>query len=971
MRKIAVVENSYFKSDFFLVALSPMKPSGLSLTTRVVILIAFYFVGGLVGKESAFLSGNVSLVWPPAGIALAAILLFGYRFWPGVALGAILFTFWSGSPGGFFTWGTALGNTVGALVCAFLLERFVQFRASMERVRDVAGFVLLACIVGTSVNALFNVVSLCYSGEVPWENLFVTLIQWWVPNALAALVVAPLILTWGSTSSIRWHPRLMGEALICATGLIVGTLISFHSWFVYGIENYPLAYLPYPFLIWGALRFGQRGATAGTLLVSVVAVSALLERRGPFVTESMNDSLMLIGSYIGILAVSNLFLAAAAAERERARRAVQDSEQRYRAIVEDQIDLICRFDRDGRITFVNQSYCKFFGKSAEELIGTSFMAALPMEDREIPLSVFATLTPQNPTMTYDHRVLMSGGRFVWQQCTIHSLFDEHGELLEYQTVILDITHRKELEETLREREEFFRLISESMTDMIAVLDRDGNRLYNSPSYAAVLGDPSTLAGTDSFVEVHPEDQKSVQNIFRDTLSTGSGRRTEFRIVSKDGAIRFVESLGSVIRDNTGQPNKVVLVSRDITERMSLENKLRQSQKMEAIGRLAGGIAHDFNNLMQAIIGYSNLLLQRMNPADANRDTIVQIEKSADRAAALTGQLLAFSRKQVLKPKVFSLDSTVADINKLLRRLIGEDIHLISVATQNSHVCADPGQIEQVILNLSLNARDAMPQGGTLRIETSNLELTQRAEGFSDEFQPGHYVRLSVTDTGTGMSAEVKSHLFEPFFTTKSLGKGTGLGLSIVYGIVRQSGGEICVDSEVGRGTTFHVFLPRVSAPLNETPVIAAPPSCDRGQETIFLVEDEEIVRGMLAEVLRGSGYTVVEARHGPEALDLAARQTEPIHLLITDMLMPGMNGWELASKLLVARPDLPVLYISGYSDDEARRFGKFDQPAEFLQKPFRPDAFLTRIRQILDAKKNAVQQGVVLKHPQGETLRAR
>ncbi|MEO5802878.1 MAG: PAS domain S-box protein, partial [Verrucomicrobiota bacterium] len=620
-----------------------MNLPGLSTFSRVVILIAFYFMGGLLGKESSFMSGTISLVWPPSGIALAAILLFGYKFWPGVALGAILFTFWSGSPSGFFTWGTALGNTVGALVCAYLLQRLVQFRASMERVRDVAGFIVLACLLGTSVNATFSVVSLCYSGEVRWENLFSSILVWWVPNALSALVIAPLILTWGSPSIIRWQPSLIGEALVCAAGLVFGTGISFNSWFGYGIQNYPLAYLPYPFLVWGALRFGQRGATTGTLIVSAVAIYALLRKHGPFVTTNETESLMLIGSYIGILAISNLLLAAAATERESAVRSVQESEKRYRAVVEDQMDLICRFDLKGRIVFVNKAYSTFYGKTREQLIGTSFMPTLPTEDREIPLSVFATLTPQQPILSFDNKLLLSSGELVWHQCTIHALFDEQGHPQEFQSVVHDITARKQLEETLREREEFFRLISENMTDMIAVLDREGKRLYNSPSYSALLGDPSKLVGTNSFAEIHPEDRENIKRIFQETVSSGVGQRAEFRFIRPDGTIRYVESQGSVVKDKAGEASKVVVVSRDTTDRLSLETKLRQSQKMEAIGRLAGGIAHDFNNLMQAIIGYTSLLLNRLPSGDGNRDTIEQIEKSADRAAALTSQLLAFSR----------------------------------------------------------------------------------------------------------------------------------------------------------------------------------------------------------------------------------------------------------------------------------------------------------------------------------------
>ena len=323
-------------------SIKPHPSPSLTTLTRVVILIALYFVGGLLGKEASFLSGSVALVWPPAGIALAAILLFGYRFWPGVALGAVLFSFTNGLPLGFFTVGTALGNTMGAIVCTFLLKRIISFDNALECTQDVAAYIGLACFLGTTVNAAFNVVSLVYAGTAAWSALFPTVLEWWVPNALAGLVVAPFIITWATPSATRWNARLIAEAAICGAGLVGGTLISFHSWFVYGIQNYPLAYLPFPFLVWGALRFGQRGATTGTLLVSALAIHSLLHGRGPFVTGSEKDSLMLIGSYIGILAVTNMLLAAAAAERRAAERAVSESEKRFRAVVEDQTDLIDR-----------------------------------------------------------------------------------------------------------------------------------------------------------------------------------------------------------------------------------------------------------------------------------------------------------------------------------------------------------------------------------------------------------------------------------------------------------------------------------------------------------------------------------------------------------------------------------------------------------------------------------------------------
>ena len=326
---------------------------------------ALYFFGGILGKESSFMHGNVALVWPPAGIALAAILLFGYQFWPWVALGAVLFSVMDGRPFGFFTMGTAIGNSVGAITCAFLLERIIKFHRGMDRVKDVTGFVCLACLLGTTVNATFNVVGLIYAGTVSWDHLFPKILEWWVPNAMAGLVVAPVILSWCSPSNIRWGAARLFEAALCSAGLAAGTWISFNSWYVQGIQNYPLAYLPYPFMVWGALRFGQRGATTGTLVVSCFAIYQLLHGRGPFLAPTEKESLMLIGSYIGILAITNLLLAGAAEERRQVERAMRQSEERYRGVVENQTQMICRFNQEGRLTFVNDAYCRFYGKSRE------------------------------------------------------------------------------------------------------------------------------------------------------------------------------------------------------------------------------------------------------------------------------------------------------------------------------------------------------------------------------------------------------------------------------------------------------------------------------------------------------------------------------------------------------------------------------------------------------------------------------
>lgn len=381
-----------------------------------------------------------------------------------------------------------------------------------------------------------------------------------------------------------------------------------------------------------------------------------------------------------------------------------------------------------------------------------------------------------------------------------------------------------------------------------------------------------------------------------------------------------------------------------------EEKLRQSQKLDSIGQLAGGIAHDFNNLLTVISGYSDLL-SRSEQSSAARAKVDEIRKAADRAASLTRQLLAFSRKQVLLPKVLDLTETVVNMDKLLQRLIGEDVNLVTILDHRLHrVKADPGQIEQVIMNLAINARDAMPQGGKLTIETMNAHLDEVYARRHVTVTPGPYVMLAVSDTGVGMDDETMNHIFEPFFTTKEPGKGTGLGLAMVYGIVKQSGGNIWVYSEPGQGTTFKIYLPVVAddhaMPL---PVNHAAPG-PRGTETILLVEDEEALRNLLVDILADEGYIILPAASGTEALEICAAHAEPIHLLVTDVVMPGMGGRQLVENLTATRPAMKILYMSGYTDNAIVHHGVLDAGTAFLQKPFTPVSVLRKVREVLDQK---------------------
>src|SRR5213594_80860 len=398
-----------------------------------------------------------------------------------------------------------------------------------------------------------------------------------------------------------------------------------------------------------------------------------------------------------------------------------------------------------------------------------------------------------------------------------------------------------------------------------------------------------------------------------------------------------------------------------------EEQLRQSQKVEAIGRLAGGIAHDFNNLLTIINGYTELLLARLPGNDKMSRDVNEIRQAGQRAASLTRQLLAFSRKQILEPKVLDLNAIVVELEKMLRRLIGEDIRLtIAPAADLRRIKTDPGQIEQVIMNLVVNARDAMPQGGNLTLETSNVVLDQAYAARHVGVRPGAYVMLAVSDTGCGRDKEAMAHIFEPFFTTKAPGKGTGLGLSTVYGIVKQSGGNVWAYSEPGRGTTFKIYLPQVEGVVDRPPRDGPRTVIPRGSETILLAEDQKELRELIRQMLEMNGYTVIAASDGLEAIEICKRHEAPIHLMLSDVVMPQMGGRELAQRLATVRPDMKVLYMSGYTSNAIVHHGILDPGTLFIQKPFTPDSLARKVREVLDAHGQAqVEAGPALRTQQG------
>ena len=551
-------------------------------------------------------------------------------------------------------------------------------------------------------------------------------------------------------------------------------------------------------------------------------------------------------------------------------------------------------------------------------------------------------------------------RVIWPDGSVHSLSargkvfrDDSDRPLRLTGVCWDISERKRAEE---ERQKFVSLV-EQTDDFIGMVGLDGKVMFINRAGCRLVGLEARKAVGTPFADLHPQDWWSrLSDEILPSIARGEGNwvgEAQLRHLATHQPIDVLMNIFPVNDPETGQLLCFAAIMRDITERKHLEEQLRQAQKLDSIGQLAGGVAHDFNNLLTIISGYSELILGRCDSEDPVREPVEQISRAAARAGALTRQLLAFGSRQASEQKDVSLNDVVGGVEKMLRRLIGEDVELVLLREDDAGtIRADPGQIEQVIVNLVINARDAMPGGGRLTIETAHLYIDEDAAQGRLAVTPGHYVMLAVSDTGTGMSGEVKSRIFEPFFTTKERGKGTGLGLSTVYGIVQQSRGSISVQSEPGRGSTFRLLFPAVQPRGEEaTGVPLQVPSF--GNETILLTEDEAGVRGYVRHILERHGYRVAEASNGLEAMDVLRRFPGPVHLLLTDVVMPEVGGVELAAQFAVVYPGVPVLYMSGYND---RLWMQDDTVVNFIQKPFASSALLARIRELLDARREALDR---------------
>jgi PAS domain S-box-containing protein len=896
--------------------------SVLAWVCGVLVLGLVHFALASVSLLAGGVARIVIPVWPASGLALAALALFGLRFWPAIALGAALANARTGAAPIAVT-GAALANTLEAVSGAWLLGRF-RTRLSLERTVDAAAL-LTAAAAAAALAASIGTLGLELSGSAGfWEPWRI----WWLGDASGIVLTAPLILLWAT------KPRnLSGRPL---EALILLALAGSLSYIVFSGTG-ELLYLLFPLSIWAALRLGRHWVVVLTALVTAIAVPYVAQGHGPDAGYSPINRLIMVDGFLVAFALTGLIVAVVESERRRAEAERTQSQERHRLVLEHTEDMISLLDGEGRIVYASPSHERLLGYRPDECVGRLALEFVSNADRPRLLRAIERGLSGQPSAPAVVRVRHkeSGWRYLEGIGTVVRSAGGEPQLL---VSARDISARVQAQEALRESEERFRTVFESSPHGMDLVGNDGRLLEINRALRQQLGYEKDELTRLGFLDITHPDDRARDSALRRELVEGKRRVYELdkRYLRKDGTVLWTHFTAFAIPAADGRARLTIGIVEDITEKRALQEQLRQAEKMEAIGRLAGGVAHDFNNLLLALRGHGELAMRRLRRGeDAGLDEIESMLAVADRGTTLTGQLLAVSRRQIVKPRIIDLNEIVTSTTTLLSPLLGANVRIVSsLDPRLDCIHADPGQIEQVLMNLALNARDAMPDGGTLRFQTSNSD----ADGVAPAEAPhgeerGGYVTLLVSDTGRGMDSETQQRIFEPFYTAKPVGEGTGLGLATVYAIVTQARGRISLASEPGQGTVFTVRLPRAGSA--ECTPIAAPAADDTvtpGSARILLVEDDDTVRVPVAGMLAELGYSVTTPATPEEALDLG--RTGARHdLVITDIVMPTMNGRELAERLRERQPTLKIIYMSGHANPSIQRdLLKDGRP--FLQKPF-------------------------------------
>src|SRR6202050_495083 len=697
------------------------------------------------------------------------------------------------------------------------------------------------------------------------------------------------------------------------------------------------------------------GAFVITLLLTLGLASFLLPE-----VHDLHDFLSLsllpqaVRALVGLVFIFDLYTIYQHLLIYRIRRELVNREELFHLISENAADMIAVVDMEGKRLFNSLSYQRVLGYSPEELQASSTLEQIHPDDRDRVKKAAEDARLSGTGKTLEYRIRHKDGTWLVLESTSSVIRSANGAPEKLVIVNRDVTERKRREEALRRSEADFRSVVQDAPYGIYSANVAGRFLKINPALQKMLGYEleHELMSRDLAKDIfqHAGEYRRLNELL---MHAGEIKDIELVWKRQDGTPITVRCSGRCIKDESGVPSHFEVFADDVTEKRVLERQLRMAQKMEAIGRLSGGIAHDFNNHLGVIIGYSRVLRKALGASVELREHALEIEKAGERAASLTKQLLAFSRQQVLTPAILNLNALASDMEGMLPRLLGEDIAVsLALDPELDSVKADQSQIEQVIMNLAVNARDAMPTGGKLNIQTSNATLDQTYTQTHPGSRVGKYVLLTVTDTGTGMDAATLANIFEPFFTTKERGKGTGLGLATVYGIIKQSNGYIWVDSTPGKGTSFEIYLPRHAGEVSVKEQKFD--SCEnlRGSENILLVEDAQPLRKLAQTLLTGAGFRVLSAGSGEEALDVASRSGVAFDLLLTDVVMPGMNGRVLAEQLLPSQPGMKVLFMSGYTDSFIVGHGVLDPGTHLLHKPFTEDVLIRKTREVLDGGKN-------------------
>ncbi len=900
----------------------------------------------------------IAAFWPAEGIFISAILLTHPRLRPyliGVLfLTEVMVEVVAYSPARFLY---PLALTGSASFSAWLLLRFANGAGFHRRARDVVAFLALSVVLS---NGLFSLLAAAATMPIPGTSFFRSW-KWWAgTNAIGNLLVTPFILSWASRVKAGWGDWKANRPVEGAI-LFVSLAALYHYAFNHVTEGVSftllVAYLSFPFLIWAALRFRGCEVTLALIILAAISLDAVIAGRLPGF-ESRLDALIVVQLYLAVLAIPALFLAAVMNERREAETTLRESQRLLQTLVEAMPDAVFVKDLRGRYRLFNPGAARVTGKGAAEALGNDDTVLFPADQAVAIMETDRRVVDSGKTVTFEEDVATATGEKATFLSTKGPMVDERGDITGLFGIARDITEQRRSGEALARSEA--NLAAAQRIAHIGSWEWDVAADTGSWSEETCRIFGVAHGSVDGRREIfrdalHPEDRELVDRALRDALDGTKEYDFVYRIVRPDKAVKFIHARAEVVRDAAGGPVSMRGTVHDITdrardeeERLRLQGQLQQAMKMEAVGRLAGGVAHDFNNILTAIMGNLALARAKLSPSDPAAGRLDEANRAAERAAALTQQLLTFSRKQIIAPRVLDLNGLITDMHKMLVRVIGEDVELQTVPGSGlGAVKVDPGQFEQILVNLAVNARDAMPGGGTLLIETSNVDLDDAYCASHPDARPGRHVLLAVSDTGHGMTDEVKAHLFEPFFTTKPRGRGTGLGISMTYGAVKQAGGSIEVYSEVGEGTSFKIYLPRV----DETPSPAEkgerPTEMPRGTETVLLVEDEETVRKLCRTILEQLGYSVLDAPGCREAIALAGSRADRIDLLMTDVVMPGMNGRELADRVLQAHPEARLLFTSGYTENVIVHHGVLDEGVAFIGKPYTASGLARKIREVL------------------------